>query len=626
MTLERATPWLVGVLVGIFLLQAILSTWDDSPTFDETVNPSIGYAELFVRDLSFYHDHPPLNRVLTAIPLLALRPAIPFDHFRWQKKVHRLKERYDYAHQFFYVANKNAQQMLFWSRLPIIFLSLILGLLVFNWARTLYGDYSGLFALFLFAFEPNIIAHSRLTTNDLLITLFVFATVYQFWCYFRSPSLKSLILTGMLFGFALISKFSAIMLFPMIFVLTFFGPRSLNYGGARPEFPLKGMEAIFEKIVVAAKIMGVVAAIAIAVILVFYGSQWKIFLNGLVDTMAHYERGHSAFLLGNHSRDGWWYYFPVVFLLKTPIPLLVCLLLTVIFSSFRKIRFEAFLWIPMGVIIGTALPSHINLGIRHILPLFPFLIVFCSSIVTIKFRKPRVFGSCLAGLALWYIVSTLSIFPSYLAYFNEFVGPQKGYHYLVDSNLDWGQDLKRLKMFMDKHGIRHIYLSYFGTADPCHYGIEYLDLPAPPTWCKARKDNFKADFLAISATNLQGVYLPDKRSYDWLRSYKPVAQIGYSILVYNIRGDAVAHNELVKLYIRYGKFEEALREAKILVRIAPKEPVAQASLGAAYFRLSLFEEARSAFKTALEMDPRNEVARTGMKALENVSTKRIQKL
>jgi len=628
MTLERATPWIVGSLIVVLFFQAVLSMWNDSPTFDEMVNPSVGYAELFDRDLSLYHDHPPLSRVFTALPLLAFKPVIPFNHDSWQRRSQGMKDRYDFAHEFFYVANQNAQTMLNWSRLPVVLLSLLLGLLVFKWAQLLYGNGAGIFALFLYCFEPNILAHSRLATNDLIVTLFIFATLFQFWRYTQSPTLRSLVLTGITLGLALISKFSAVMLFPMIIILALLAQKG---GGSNENandliLPFKKYKVIIERIPVALKTVALISVVAICVVLLFYGTQWQLYIKGFYDTMAHYEGGHNAFLMGKYSTDGWWSFFPIAFLMKTPIPFLMFILISFLFLSFKKEKVEYFLLIPVGIIGASALLSHINIGIRHILPIYPFLIVLASSVTMIKFSRPRIFGSCFAGLGLWYVFSTVSIFPSYLAYFNEVVGPERGYHYLADSNLDWGQDLKRLKMFMDKKGIKKLYLSYFGTADPCFYGIKPIYLPGSLFRCRQEPEGGGADFIAISATNLQSVYLPDRKSFDWLKAYEPIGRIGYSIFVYKIQGDVSAHNNLGILYLNYGMVKDAIKEFKLMVDLSPKEPMAYSNLGYAYSRLSSFDRAEAAYREALKLDSDNSVAKAGLKGIERLKKKKHQRL
>lgn len=612
----------VGLLVGVFLLQALAGMSGDSATFDETINSAIGYAEIFTGDLSLVNDHPPLVRVLTALPLLVLHPTIPLNHPSWRLRAQGMGDRYDFAYQFFYRANANADSMLFWTRLVVVSLSLVLALLVYQWATDLYGPTAGLLALFFYAFEPNLMAHSRVTTNDLAVTLFIFATVRLYWNYGKHPSWRCLGLAGFSLGLALLTKFSALMLLPMLFFLACLRIEVFKnlMAGHLPDrrsmtAPLFVQEAVrvFSPLVA----MG---GIALAVILFYYGSQWKLFFEGINNVVLHYQGGHSAFLMGMHSTEGWWYYFPVVFILKTPIPLMLAVLAALLFKTFKDGEAGCFLLVPMAMTALAGLLSHLNIGIRHILPLYPFMIVLASSIVKIRLSEPRLARPLIAAAGTWMVVSTLSIFPGYLGYFNELVGPGDGYRYLVDSNLDWGQDLKRLKGFMKEKGLNQVYLSYFGTADPCYYGIHSIDLPGSYNRCGASGAK-SARFLAVSATNLQSVYLPDRETFAWLLPYEPVARVGQSIFVYDIEGDAAAHNNLGIVYLKYGHFETALGEFEQVVRLSPEDPEAQVNLGFVYARLSFFDEAEAAYQKALQLDPDNKIARAGLKGIERKKRK-----
>ena len=192
------------------------------------------------------------------------------------------------------------------------------------------------------------------------------------------------------------------------------------------------------------------------------------------------------------------------------------------------------------------------MGLRYILPIYPFLIVFAASVVASKLYNRKVVKISVLSLVCLYIISSLSIYPHYLSYFNEFVGGSKnGYKYLVDSNLDWGQDLKGLKVYMDRKKIDKIKLGYFGSADADYYGINYAYLPSVGLqpkkpgqyWWYEIDDNHKYDpgpqkgIIAISATLLASPgWLRSKffDTYKWLRGKEPDDQIGHSILIYNL--------------------------------------------------------------------------------------------
>jgi hypothetical protein len=225
----------------------------------------------------------------------------------------------------------------------------------------------------------------------------------------------------------------------------------------------------------------------------------------------------------------------VAFAVKTPIATMIFLAvaLALFAGKLRKGEWldELFLLGPAAVIFVFFSLNHQSIGLRYILPIYPFLFVFASGAAAwLWSRKPR------AGIAVavvgWYIGASCCIHPHYLAYFNEFAGgPDNGYKCLVDSNLDWGQDLKGLKVYMQQHGISRINLSYFGSDSPTRYGISYNWLPSWVLLPSPEKHE-ATPWFAISATNLQGVYTGD--ACAWFRGRKPVAKIGYSIFIYKV--------------------------------------------------------------------------------------------
>ena len=275
------------------------------------------------------------------------------------------------------------------------------------------------------------------------------------------------------------------------------------------------------------------------------------YLNGAVKLFSHNYHGHTSYLYGNYTEFGTWYYFPFAFLVKTPISTLVLLFFMISFGLFLLVKnvktasrakesplkifekipvFFLCLIIPPLIYLFFSLGSHLNLGLRHILPIYPFIFVLLGYLITIKFKKNQiVYYLLLAGLLIFYITSSLLIYPHYLAYFNEIAGgPNNGPKYLTDSNIDWGQDVKKLKKYIDENNIEYVCLSYFGQAKLEYYGIDYHYLP--------NNQNFQGInqldcVVAISVTSL----LSKEREYDWLLQYEPDEKIGYSIYVYDFR-------------------------------------------------------------------------------------------
>jgi hypothetical protein len=203
----------------------------------------------------------------------------------------------------------------------------------------------------------------------------------------------------------------------------------------------------------------------------------------------------------------------------------------------RFLREDLFALLPIVGFLVPAMTAKLNIGLRHILPIYPFvLLVAGKTVAELWGEKKRSFHLVLAGLCAFAAVEFASVCPHYLAFFNRFVGgPRNGNEYLVDSSLDWGQDLKGLKRWMDENQIEHINLSYFGTADPTYYKIDCTHLLGAPFYAQAKLPELPG-YVAVSATNLRGVYFDDRWRdyYQPLLEMKPAAVIGYSIYVYRV--------------------------------------------------------------------------------------------
>ncbi len=583
--LSRTPDWAILLFFfGTILLEAIPSLMRESATFDEVVRQYPGYLHLTAAEYRVHTDHPPLIKMLTALPLLFIDVRSPPLPERWTDTgLARLSTL------FLYRLN-DADCLVLLGRLAVLPLMLILGFFIFRWAKRVGGRGAAAFALFLYSFEPNILAHGRLMNTDVGIACFSFLTIYFFSRLLEEIKLPNLLLTGLLLGLALVTKYSALWIIPMLFLLgmiAVFRRRPLAAQQIMGFHPVnvitKGSKLLL--ILAALLVIGLISYLVIWGVYRFryeggvergyaYTLPWEevlpkqllarsailqaretrllpdAYLHGL--SLVSHKIQRLSYLNGEISTGGWWYYFIVTFLLKTPLPLILLLLLTPfgLKSIWQKASLQMLcLLLPPVSYFALAVLSRFNIGHRHILLIYPFLFVMAGFLVPWMAQQRAAVKALFSALALWYVASSVTIFPHYLAYFNELAGgPDNGYKYLVDSNLDWGQDLKGLKRYMMDHGIDRIWLSYFGLASPDYYGITYDYLPSLVIFDPKNKHRelLQLDRLpslkgtvAISATNLVGVYLPvlgiNKDYFEYYRNQTPVAKIGYSIFIYRVR-------------------------------------------------------------------------------------------
>jgi hypothetical protein len=554
--LKTATTLTAGLIVLIlFVVQGVLFIGANSPTYDEAAHLAAGYSYLARRDFRLNPEHPPLIKELQAFPLFLIY-RLPFnpDPQHWSAG-----DDYLIGQDILYRSIIPADHMLALSRFPNLFLGVVLIALTGLWAYRVWGGPAGILAMTLASLEPNLIAHSSLVTTDLGVTLFIFLTVYLFWEYLNSPKWSLLAATGISTGMALLSKFSAVLL-PPIIALTL--ASSLLLGNGSYSLPLsKNQNRPTHRLLLVQSlvVLFVIAFFALLTIpLAYFFQGYSPWLHGLVKFLTHARDGHPAFFLGEYSSQGWWNYFLLAFLIKTPIGSLLLIAASLIFyragNPLRE-REVVFVLLPVIVVLLATTQAKVNIGLRHILSVYPFLFVLASRLTTVRFRShwlaPLLIGTPLVLTA----ISSLRIAPHQLAYFNEFVGgPDQGYRYLSDSNVDWGQGLKGVKTYMEKENLPIIYLSYFGTAPPSYYGIRYQYVPGGWPWEPPPVDKVPAGasrkILAISVCNLQDIWTSDDPLFVWLWTRRPISKIGYSIFIYDVTHD---REGLTKLEETYGK-------------------------------------------------------------------------
>jgi 4-amino-4-deoxy-L-arabinose transferase-like glycosyltransferase len=539
----------------LFLVVSFSSMARQSATFDETAHIGAGYTYARFGDFHLNPEHPPLAKWLSGLALLPLRPRIDDS---W-----KTLDQWKFGSRFLYEWN-DGDRLLFMARVPIVILALLLGIAVWWVARDFYGKPAGAVALVLYLSNPDFLAHGQLVTTDLAVAFFMFLSVYLYYRALRRPTFFSALLAGLPVGLALASKLTGVLVFPMLALV----------GAA---FALSSSTRV-RLLLTATAILAVVAISGVFILWMCYGFRyrlappaesiswidWAYFwdrngsLNQLVRVLhpfhvvpAGYEFSllytgdtatRASFLMGRHSLTGWWYYFLVTFLVKSTIPfiLLVVLGVVLIRRYGAGLSAEAMLLLPVALYWLIALASSLNIGHRHLLPIYPFLVVFAAKAGR-AFDDPRgrVLAAICAILIGWNVIETARVYPHFLSYFNQIAGgPAEGYKWLVDSNLDWGQDLKALGDYrrLNPDGER-FYLSYFGTASPAYYQVNGLPIAGSGDEGVSPDQIPGGSLIAVSATNLQCAYIRDPAVQEFmarLRAIRPEARIGYSIFVYRV--------------------------------------------------------------------------------------------
>jgi 4-amino-4-deoxy-L-arabinose transferase-like glycosyltransferase len=513
---------LMVLLLLFFCGQSLLAIVRTSATFDEVQSFGIGKYLLTEQkwDVMGSITHPPVGYYLTSLPLLFWNEDKSFWEYEGADRndIFFLGAVDVYRGQGFLSSEANAEdRLLILSRLPVLVLALFLGFYLYRFSRELYGERAALLSLALFAFCPNLLAFSAIGTQDMPLAVFWFISCFYFWRFLNTGEIRAVVISAILIGLAIATKFTAFLLIPqLLFCYCLY-----QYMNKKRFSP-------------AILIIGILPFI---VLFACYGFNLRPFIRGYELLQIGMNVGQAAFFKGELSNRGWWNYYLAAFLWKTPLVTLLLFAAAVI-AQLKKSAAGSFqlvfLLTPVLMLLIVSSSSNFAVGTRYLLPIYPFIHVFAGQLAESRGRLMTV----IFVLVSWLAVSTSLVAPHYLAYFNESVGgPANGYKYLLDSNLDWGQGLKELKKYMDKEGIKKVSLSYFGTDSPARYGIQYDWLPSHHLYNPKPDETYRVDanrYLAISATNLQGVYLQNPDEFKWLRDKKPVAKIGYGIFIYDL--------------------------------------------------------------------------------------------
>ncbi|EKD46472.1 MAG: hypothetical protein ACD_67C00226G0002 [uncultured bacterium] len=599
---------IVCVILGLMFTVSVFNAKNDSATFDEIAHIPAGFTYIQEQDMRLNPEHPPLLKDLIGLPLVFLNLNFDKNNDFWTgENLPRIWDDGQWwaGKHLLYGAGNDADKILFWSRLPIIIISILLGLFLFKWGKEIAGTLGGLFVLVLYAFDPNILGHNHYVTTDIGIAAFLTFFFYYFLRFIKDPSWKNVIVGGIFLGLLNLVKFSSLMAYPILGLVLLSYPlvKKLSHDehGHNEKFLRaktffsylgKGIVALAVSMVVVWIVyffntynmpkeiidrqIGFSFPLADPNILSLKTNQTLTFLNssavlrpmseyalGVAMVFKRVAGGNGAYFLGDVSSDASAIYFPLVFVIKETIPLLALLTFSIIFTFWQILKTfgkslksktigkSMMRFAQVGVVQYTLLgfillysllsiTGNLNIGLRHLFPIMPLIYLLITKKV-FDFLKNKHIATknqiqvIFSVLILWIILIPFFSYPNYVSYFNETIGgSENGYKYVTDSNTDWGQDLERLKDFLELNPqIEKINVDYFGGGNPEYYlGNKYA------SWWDNKRP-IEAGWYAISANSLQ-VSIYDKvnktpeTNYAWTKELTPITMIGNSILIYNV--------------------------------------------------------------------------------------------
>jgi 4-amino-4-deoxy-L-arabinose transferase-like glycosyltransferase len=635
-------PWvtIAGVVSLLFVLevQLLYSVRHESLTWDEGDHIFAGYMSLKHHDFGLNPEHPPLVKMIAAVPLLEMNLHEPQLQNRSFKTEAYLSGR-DLIFQ------NDFETIIFRARMAASIFALLVALLGFLTAREMFGAGAGFLALVLIVFEPNLLAHGALVTTDTGAAACLLASIYAFYRYVKSPSWGRIVVMGVAVGFFCIVKHSAVLLAPVLVLLAITESLRRRHHAAG-ETRLHQAERLAGAIVIS-------GFIALGMVWVCYGfryaarpagaqinpplestlgtlrpaegkaiatmARWKVlpesWLYGLADVRS-VANTWPSYIFGKVYAHGVWFYFPVAFVIKATLTTLIALLLIVYAIATRQLRGWReilFLSVPPAIYFYVSMTSKLNIGVRHILLVFIFVLILAGGAAWALIRKDRRWAWPIAILLLFHVISSLRAFPtSYIPYANELWGGSANIHkYLTDSTTDWGQQLKAVKRYVDERGIKQCWFAY--TAEPLipfrAYGIPCKTLPTMDTiWFGLKTETPPVVQGPVFFSHLSLTFYESGSSvlspYREFMKLKPTAVIEHGVFVYDGTFEvpyAAALDRAVNSasLLEQHQPERALAAAQTAVALAPDSMQALMALGNAHKALQKNAAARTMFEKAL---------------------------
>jgi hypothetical protein len=625
----------VGALLCLLALQLVHVANKTSASWDEAHHLFDGYTIWQFDDYRLNPEVPPFIKLTAALPLLHMPLTVP-------PNLGRNNQTEAFLDGKAFVWGNGGDRVLFPARMMCAGFALGLGLLIYLWAEEMFGFVAGIFALALFCFDPNVLANGAMVTTDVGAAFCFVAAMYSFYRYCRKPGWVRLGLAGVALGVALSAKYTGIFVVPMLVLVVL----------------LEGVMArdwrVLWRRVGALLVMGLVAWV---VVWSFYGFRYKAapvgkelnpplakylaqmhdqrdarllramakvrvlpegYIWGLENTKET-EWDDPSYFWGKVWRHGNWEYFPVALLIKSTLALLILVALAPLawrWGLGGRGWEMVFLLVPVGVYLAISMSSDMDIGARHLLPVWAFFYVLIGGTALVLLNRDMRWGYVLAGLLVWQVATSVRVAPAYMAYGNEaWGGPAKVDRYLGDANTDWGQQLKAVKAYLDERHITNCWFAYFpdGSVDPEDYGIHCKRLPTTDLlyWLNVPVTTppVISGTVLISAGDLEGIEFGDGllNPYDQFWRVKPTAVIQHGVYVFDGTFAVPLAAALVEArdagaLADAGKTEEALGKAEDAARLAPWSGQVQATLADVLLKEWKKADALKVYETALGIE------------------------
>jgi hypothetical protein len=645
-----------ALLLLVYAVQVVHAIRGQSLTWDEGDHIFAGYEQWKTHDYGLNPEHPPMVKMVATLPLLSLPLKVP----QLQDRDFKLEAYFDGREMLFHNGaadggHYEARDLTLRVRTFAFVFGLFGALVVFCAAREMFSPLAGLCALAVFVFDPTILAHSAYVTTDMAASATMLATVYALWRWMQRPTPARLMVTGIVAGLSLAAKHSTILLVPMLLALAVV----IVFERVQVSPADKAKQAWRESLRVAAALCGI-AAIALLVLWAWYGFRYQARPAGLAlsPTLAQYVQplapmeakgilllgrlhilpesylygltdvrrmanGMPSYFFGHVYAHGVWQYFPVLIFIKMTLAMLALLALSLFAIARGWLRGRTqllFIALPAGIYFLVAMTSHLNIGARHVLPVYVFSCVLCGATLAALFEHGRTWQIVAAVLLIAQAGTSIACSPNYMAYANEaWGGPGKTYKYLSDSNTDWAQQLVAVADYTKKHNIHDCWFVYF--ADPMllpkDYGIPCRSMNTIDTLWAGTSYEVPPHIdgtVFVSAGSQNGFEFGSAvlSPYKVFEQSKPVDFLQDGVFVYNGSFDVPldsAMGHVVNAMTLLGKKDVAgaLAEAEIGAKTAPGEVWPEVVYGDALAAAGRNAEAAQAYQSALpkiaQMDP-----------------------